>query len=1159
MNLYKMLRNICQYVLSLLSVTILGWASAEALPLSYYADASRLSSGKWVKVKVSQTGMQEITDDELRAMGFEDPSKVAVYGYSGAELASWELKETQPEDLPAVPVAHYGDKLVFYGVATEIPSVYLRSSTYPQRFITKVVRNLYDTDSYYYLTDTAPAQEVEVSATPQVEQLAVITRGYGYLCRNYADYKLGACGVYSFSPDFSTSGVMEIELEMPGYSRLNQEAAVLNYGMGANIEVGQVKISGPGMTTVSQSLPSYTASSTPSYLMYYYKSADVILTNMSQTDDDIYPIKFDATNVSNRKGLAMDFYAVAYPRTNEFAGVTQQNVAFPTLQIGQGVALQDAPADVEVWSVGIGGVKSLKVSTIDGDGTPGFVCPRSTDATLSSPAFQTIVFSPSQTLHKVEVVGDVASQDLHGMSVPEMLVVSSPRMMSYAERLAGIHREKTGVDVAVVSYEDVCNEFSSGVSHPMAIRRLAKMLYDRDPEKFKALLIFGKPYHDVTGNMSTLDKQSFRDTYIPLLECEDLSRCGERPKSYATDAIYGMLEDDFVFDNDMKEGHFLRAPMSIMVGRIPVAEEADAVTYLSKMEKYLDQPHDKPLYNRAIMTADKGDGNLHFSQALEIRDLTRELSPSTMVDMFVQSVYNPSKGSNLILRPHMVGQLQRGAALWYFLGHSGGTQSFGGGKLWDKPYDEKCLNDNPPFTVFGTCEILGMDQNGTSLQESMLYNPTGGMIVGVGAIRPTYAEWNHYLCLLVARGYYTQKGKATFGAVYRDARNYYARTPEILGSNLGSSQTCAVNLMCYNFAGDPMLPMFLPENTVRITSWNGSPIAANLEVEPLASHTIAGEVYTADGDVDSSFNGVLTILVYDGDHTVNSSATADASNPLVEIDLDESMLQEVKIDVVNGRFSADVAFAVPTYDGAGNRVTLYAVDSERDITAIGYLDGLKINQEPDIDITDIPSPEITSMYAAGEDFEENDCLPGSFMLYADIAPSDVALLGISDRLGGGLSLTVDGSQNIKGIDGYLTVNTDGSASLACPLSEITDGPHQLTLKVVNIAGKSAQRSVNVNVVNVNLAQTEVAESFVRDEAVISLRHDLADEPEGRLVIERPDGTVVFSAADATFPYSWNLEDNAGQPVEDGVYTAKVYFQAGRRYGFAEPVSITVGR
>ena len=51
-----------------------------------YAPHSVLAQGSWVKISVKEEGIYQITDAELRNMGFSDPTKVKLYGYGGRLL-----------------------------------------------------------------------------------------------------------------------------------------------------------------------------------------------------------------------------------------------------------------------------------------------------------------------------------------------------------------------------------------------------------------------------------------------------------------------------------------------------------------------------------------------------------------------------------------------------------------------------------------------------------------------------------------------------------------------------------------------------------------------------------------------------------------------------------------------------------------------------------------------------------------------------------------------------------------------------------------------------------------------------------------------------------------------------------------------------------------
>ena len=120
---------------------------ANAYTPSYYASDSKLKSGHWVKVKVSEIGMQEISYDQLRELGFSDPSKVCVYGYGGTLLTKNTFDTSLPDDLPAVPVYYGDDKIIFYGEPD------LRVNLGNGETKIEVLRNMYSSAGYYFLSD----------------------------------------------------------------------------------------------------------------------------------------------------------------------------------------------------------------------------------------------------------------------------------------------------------------------------------------------------------------------------------------------------------------------------------------------------------------------------------------------------------------------------------------------------------------------------------------------------------------------------------------------------------------------------------------------------------------------------------------------------------------------------------------------------------------------------------------------------------------------------------------------------------------------------------------------------------------------------------------------------------------------------------------------
>ncbi len=117
----------------------------KASSLERYAQHSVLQEGSWVKIRVSSSGIYQITDAIIRSAGFTDLSKVKVYGYGGAlqneTLESDDLFAL--DDLMQVPTCTKDGRKLFYAQGP----VSWSSNT-----ATKRTRNPYSDYGYYFLT-----------------------------------------------------------------------------------------------------------------------------------------------------------------------------------------------------------------------------------------------------------------------------------------------------------------------------------------------------------------------------------------------------------------------------------------------------------------------------------------------------------------------------------------------------------------------------------------------------------------------------------------------------------------------------------------------------------------------------------------------------------------------------------------------------------------------------------------------------------------------------------------------------------------------------------------------------------------------------------------------------------------------------------------------
>ena len=111
-------QRINSFKLSVISTPIsaITLAATRAVTLAT-TENSVLSSGRFVKIRVSDTGVYRITQAELRKMGFSNPDKVRLYGYGGY-LLSEKFSEHPADDLPEVPLYRGGDGVLFYARGT---------------------------------------------------------------------------------------------------------------------------------------------------------------------------------------------------------------------------------------------------------------------------------------------------------------------------------------------------------------------------------------------------------------------------------------------------------------------------------------------------------------------------------------------------------------------------------------------------------------------------------------------------------------------------------------------------------------------------------------------------------------------------------------------------------------------------------------------------------------------------------------------------------------------------------------------------------------------------------------------------------------------------------------------------------------------------------
>jgi len=792
---------------------------------------------------------------------------------------------------------------------------------------------------------------------------------------------------------------------------------------------------------------------------------------------------------------------------------------------GQLVRFTDIPeGGLEVWNIdNAAAYESLPVA-YDADNS-GHVVLRDNTARL-------VAFNPSATFPEPDIDGMLATQNLHASATPEMLIITTAELEPLARRLADAHR-RHGLDAIVVRHDLIYNEFSSGNRHPMAYRRMAKMFYDRDPRRFRYLLFFG-PAHFDARNLFT----SAADRMVCYMQ-DDPQYTRSTVFNYSADGYFAMLSDDY----DHSKIHYL--PYDIAVGRVSAINGAQASIYVDKVEKYLDEPLSPDVYSRVLLFSGKGDNALHGSHSKEVYNAMSADNDNLNFVTVPEELYPESTTPELQVR--IIGQaLKNGCGYMTYSGHGAINLV----QMWNTGTVNSTRYDHPTFTMFSSCDQFAFDRMHNSLLEVMLFQTGGGAIGGVGAVRSVYINYNQLSCLPMARAYAQAKPGETFGDLYLRARNLGLQLYEDL--NLSPSTTPLRNMLSYNLAGDPALPVGVPglkacidrigDNSVT----GGSPV-----IEPLRPTVFTGSVLDSEGNVLDSFNGKARITIYDGEHTAATTPRKDESKIAeykpVEFTIGSDILTTCEADVTGGRFSAEISCPLPAYTADNYRITVSAVDNDGN-GATGSMNSLRIAEfdYPNPDMAGLKAPEIKSLTVGDTELHPGAETTSSTTAYAVIDPSTS---GLSFRNGGVSSrtrLTIDNNIHFDNLEACLTRRPDGCFDFAAPVNGLTDGIHTLQLQVSNNAGMTDSKTIEFMVVTRAIdVELTVAEEPARTSATFDAVSSASFE---RLVITDSQGRTVHVADKPIMPYKWNLCNAGGTPVPDGLYKASVLLRDGRDYG-----------
>ena len=1124
--------------LALLGITI---PATWAYTTDHYAASSAFSRGKWVKIKVTGEGIHQITYDQLREWGFDNPESVEVYGFGGTALMTNTFDADAVDDVPQTLTLHRDDRLLFYGIGDVSLKLKLDSKS---SIDATVLRNYYSTAGYYFVSDRQTAHTTKspsmAAVSGDITRQAFQSHYCATLIENEVQNPSSAGALFH---DKILSGVNEktvcpftikdyyVDTFCKYKARFYNAFAAKNTSLTKSQHIVSKNI------LVTDSVTSNATGTSTASLIYstgYYYGNFTQAKDLTTIPDGTYDFTIYFKSSGTPSYLAHDYCWMAYPRRNRLGDDSQMIMHFIKPGIENDFNLTDVPDNVVVWNI----TNPMNVYSHDTAANSDGTRRGSFDATYASNTeCRLIAFNPDRTdFDGVEWCGNVANQDIHASKVPGMAIITTNTLYEKALELAAIHEKYDNITVSVYTQDEIFNEFSSGTPSAMAFRRFSKMLYDRDPQTYRYLLLYGPATWDNRGITTTYEREN-----LIAYQTELTRYSRDTTRSFGHDSYYGMVQDTF----DPTKVMFAQA--DIAVGRLPVSDAVSAAEVNDKIMRHMTAEPSAKAYATAIFLSDSGDSNQHYKQSEELISTMKDTCPALNAvkahNLVFPIVSKRATQATKIIKEALSG----GAGYFTYSGHAD-KYSFTENLLWGTSYNQSTEYTRYPLAMLATCSTFNYDRDDDDLGQKMLRAPNGGMIGVIAACRSVYLEYNQSINLAVGKAYASATADTRVGDIFRNARN-----SAVLAT---SDADEAVNVLCYNLGGDPAVKVNAPARTLSVTAINGeAPGTSPTDVAPLAPFTVSGSVLNDNGEIDTSFTGKVAIKLFDASYSVK---TTDSSAGKLECELDQETLAETAARVENGEFTARLFSPVPMHSGTANRIMLSAVSDDGKTVALGTSRDVHVladNTQP----AEATAPVITDMYIGDESFADGDIVRGDVELHAVMQLSESGIR-VASAIGAAASLTLDGNTTYPAAALTLELHDDGTATIDYPISGIEDGRHTLCLKVADNAGNTSSRTIAFTLVNTPAAITLSADKTTARSAVeFDIDHTFSSTPDARLVIRDKDNNTVFSRASATFPLTWELTDNNGDKVPDGYYSAFVIANSDGSFASSTPIAITVIR
>lgn len=1090
-----------------------------------YADHSVLAQGRWVKIGITSNGVYRLTHADLQRMGFNDASRVKLYGYGGHIQDEKIDADEDFDDLEEVPLYRDGKGLLFYGKGLISWSKLRNNSKTTHRV------NNYARHACYFLTEgDSPLTIAEGNAgvTP-LRDITTTPATSLYLKEEFAWY---------------TSGRKLYEAH--NYAQQNSKTYVLETIDPVATEGGKVTVSFTAsssssssfLTTINGEQQRRTSiSAVPSSYYAAMESTATFTVQTLRTGSAGTEVNVTSTaGVDARLGYIELNYTRQLKMTKPYLYMRDAQS-----QAGRFVINTNGRTGVKVWRLGRRGEPMSEMK-----------------GTLSGNTYQVPVADPSCEYVAVDVneeypsptyIGEVANQDLHALTAADMVIIipTSGKLYAQAHRLAEAHRSMDGMRVHIVRADQVYNEFSSGTPDATAYRRMMKMLYDRatnDADTPRYLLLFGDGVWD-NRMLSSATRGLNPDDYLLCYEAENSL---SHTTSYVMEDYFGLLDDG-------EGGSLKENKTDLGIGRFPVTTEAAAKIMVDKTIDYMQNKHAGSWKNVICVLGDDGDNNQHLEMAEEIATLVETKHPEMQVNRIHWDAYKRMSTTTSNTYPGVVAdvkkQMDEGCLVMNYTGH-GNPRSLSHEQAILLSDFDHFSSSKVPLWFTAACDVAPFDMNEDNIGEKAVLHPTGAAVAFVGTTRTVYATQNSMMNRHFSRYLLDEDANGrrnTIGDALRLAKSVLLNT-----SQSNPDKDRSENKLHYVLLGDPALTLGMPKYKAVIESVNGQSISdASTTVDFKAGDLAKIEGYIADenGNKLPDYTGVLTATVYDSESLITCLNNDGKSDEAFTFFTRDKRLYSGSDSIRNGRFS--FSFPIPMdikYSGEKGRIVLYAIDNDRVREANGYTENVVVGGSGSDLLADKEGPKITA-YLNREDFVWGGTVNKTPYFVATLE-DESGINTTSTAVGHDLELIIDNNPATTYIlnSHYMSALGDyRKGQLAFVIPALPDGQHTLTFRAWDVMNNASTVTFDFNVdskLSPDFISLTCSENPAREQTTFIVRYDRPGT-ECSFTLEVFDfagrnlwrHTEKGTSADGIYPVTWNLTTSSGMPLSTGVYLYRV--------------------